>query len=150
MEKALVKLRYDVPLKIFNVPIIQKKSKEVFEGLGTQKAIKERATEMLAVMDLKPTSDFSYENIVEKFKPYFYKEILQQALEMAITQNNRFNIVSNILTLLPSEYTLKKAINGNAFYCAIADVIKELPIISIHDKSKKIILLQNSFYNSSE
>lgn len=149
MDKALVKLRYDVPLKIFNVPIIRQKAKEVFEILGTQKAIKERATEMLAVMDLKPTSDFSYENIVEKFKPYFYKEILQQALEMAITQSNRFNIVSNILTLLPSEYTMKKAINGNAFYGAMEDVIKELPI-SIHEKSQKIILLQKSFYNSSE
>ena len=149
MDKALVKLRYDVPLKIFNVPIIRQKAKEVFESLGTQKAIKEREDEMLAVINLGYTEDFSYENVVEKFKPHFYKEILQQALEMAITQSNRFNIVSNILTLLPSEYTMKKAINGNAFYCAMEDVIKELPI-SIHEKSQKIILLQKSFYNSSE
>ena len=147
MDKALVKLRYDVPLKIFNVPIIKQKAIEVFESLTTQKAIKEREDEMLAAIALESTKDFSYENIVEKFKPYFYREILQQALEMAITQGNRFNIVSNILTLLPAEYNMKKAINGKAFYNAFEDIIKELPM-SDHDKVRKIILFQEAFYKT--
>lgn len=147
MEKALVQLSNDIPLRIFNVPVVKQKAEEVFKSSITQKAIKERETEMLAVINLEPTGDFSYENIINKFKPYFYREILQQALEMSVTQSNRFNIVSNILALLPSEYQMKKAINGKAFFNAIEDIIKQLPI-SNRDKVNKIILFQNTFYNS--
>ena len=82
------------------------------------------------IMDfiLKRNDDFnkiSYDNIHALFKIYFYKSILNEAVEITFAESGKFNMASNVFGLL-SEERFKQAILGSPMINASKRAISKL------------------------
>lgn len=126
MSDITVKIEKSVPITIFEYPEIKERVDALFDAMESD--IKSRFDEILDFI-LKRNDDFnkiSYDNIHALFKIYFYKSILNEAVEITFAENGKFNMASNVFDLL-SEERLKQAISGKPMIDAFKLAICKLP-----------------------
>ena len=107
--KIFARIKATVPLSIFDEPVLQKQITELFNGL--EEKFKARFNEIITFLEANSSDELSYENIMFLFKGYFYKWILNETIEMTFTESGKYDVLSNILSLL-TEDNLETAIMG--------------------------------------
>lgn len=92
----------------------------------------------------------AYDEIADLFKIYFYKFIINEAVELTFTENGKYDMVANILEILSDE-KLKADILGEPMIYAFEKAIRNLPCngltVSIHGGT--ILLLEKEFLGRS-
>ena len=109
--------------------------------------MKARVDEIVEFLELDTTDKFSYENIAFLFKWYFFKLILNEAVEITFAGQGNYDILSNILSLL-SEEKLETAIMGEPMIDAFSNAIRSIPTdsaLSAFLLGSKILLLEKNF-----
>ena len=147
--KLLVRIEKDVPLTIFDEPTLAKQVDNLFNG--AEEKIKKRIDEIVKFLKKDDTEQFSYENIAFLFKGYFFKEILNEAVEKTFSGHGNYDILSNIISLL-SEDKLKKAIIGKPMIDAFSNAIRSIPSEGFFDKinnGSDILILEKEFLGKS-
>ncbi len=143
--KTLVRIKKDIPLTIFDEPVLQDKVTRLFNG--SEEKIKARFNEIVSFLEVDSTDELSYDNIASLFKSYFYKYVLNEAVEITFSGQGNYDALSNILSLL-SEEKLENAIMGEPMIYAFSKAIRSIPITSdlsacLH--GSKILLLEKEF-----
>lgn len=153
-KESLLNLETSVPTTIFEQEKIKVRIEELFaqnesEMVERFKEVKASITER--ERDKVRYGKISYDDISELFKIYFYEKISIQAVEMAFSENgeneDRFNIVTNILELLTDE-NLQSAIQGEPMINAFTGTISHLETSSGHEAAldgSTILYLEKEF-----
>lgn len=147
--KTLVRIQKDVPLTIFDEPSLAKRIDDLFNG--AEEKMKARVDEIVKFLESDATDEFSYENISFLFKGYFFKLILNEAVEITFAGQENYDILSNILSLLSKE-KLETAIMGEPMIDAFSNAIRSIPIdsaLSACLHGSKILLLEKEFLGKS-
>lgn len=147
--KPLVRIEKDVPLTIFEHPTLAKQVDNLFNG--SEEKIKARVHEIVEFLKLDTSDELSYENIAFLFKSYFFKLILNEAIEITFAGQGNYDILSNILSLL-SEEKLQTAIMGEPMIDAFSKAIRSIPNDSAFSAclhGSKILLLKKEFLGKS-
>ena len=145
MKKTLVRIEKEIPLTIFDEPVLQKQVIHLFNG--AEKKIKARVNEIVTFLESDSTDELSYDNIAFLFKGYFYKLILNEAVEMTFSGYGKYDVLSNILSLLTEE-KLETAIMGKPMIDAFSNAIRSIPAQTALSKAlngSKILLLEKEF-----
>ncbi len=143
--KTLVRIEKKIPLTIFDEPVLKEKVTHLFNG--SEEKIKTRVNEILAFLEEDSTDELSYDNIIFLFKVYFYKLILNEAVEITFSGQGNYDALSNILSLL-SEEKLENAIMGEPMINAFSNAIRSIPTnsaLSTCNHGSKILLLEKEF-----
>ena len=148
--KTLVRIKKEIPLTIFDEPALTEQVTHLFNG--SEEKIKARVNEILAFIGADflrgdSTHELSYDNIVLLFKVYFYKLVLNEAVEMTFSGRGNYDALSNILSLL-SEEKLEDAIMGEPMIDAFSRAIRNMPTTSGLSKATngcQILLLEKEF-----
>jgi len=143
--KTLVRIQKNVPLTIFDEPVLAEKVANLFNG--AEEKIKARFNEIIIFLESDSTDELSYSNITFIFKVYFYKMILNEAVEMTFSKQGKYDILSNILSLLTEE-KLETAIMGEPMIDAFSNAIRSITTTSVLSKAlngSKILLLEKTF-----
>lgn len=143
--KTLVRIQKDVPLTIFDEPTLAKQVNTLFNG--AEEKMKTRIDEIVKFLEPDTTDEFSYENITSLFKGYFFKLILNEAVEITFAGDGNYDILANILSLL-SEENLENAIMGKPMIDAFVKAIRSIPTdsaLSACLHGSKILLLEKEF-----
>ena len=140
-----VRIQKDVPVNIFAEPTLAKQVDSLFNS--TEEKMKERVNEIVKFLNMDDTKELSYENIAFLFKGYFFKLILNEAVEITFDGKENYDILSNILSLL-SEEKMETAIMGKPMIDAFSKAIRSIPNDSglraaLH--GGKILLLEKEF-----
>lgn len=147
--KTLVRIKTKIPLTIFNEPVLQSQVTHLFNG--AEEKIKARVNEIVTFLELDSTNELSYDNIAFLFKVYFYKLILNEAVEMTFSGQGKYDALANILSLL-SEEKLENAIMGKPMIDAFSRAIRSIPADSALSTclyGSKIFLLEKEFLGKS-
>ena len=145
MKKTLVRIEKEIPLTIFDEPVLQKQVIHLFNG--AEEKIKARVNEIVTFLKSDSIDELSYDNIVFLFKGYFYKLILNEAVEMTFSGYGKYDVLSNILSLLTEE-KLEASIIGEPMIDAFSNAIRSIPTdsaLSACLHGSKILLLQKEF-----
>ena len=150
MSEVLVKIEKEVPVTIFEHPKIKVRVDTLFEEMEGD--IKARFDEVKAFLigdreRDKKYSSISYEQITSLFKIYFYKVILNEAVQVTFSEDSEYDIISNILKLLSKE-ELKKAILGEPMIYAFESAtnqFKEESALGMATRGSKKLLLEKEF-----
>jgi len=118
-----VRIQKNVPLTIFDEPDLAKQVNNLFNS--AEEKMKARFNEIVKFLKLDSTDELSYGNIVSLFKGYFFKAILNEAVETTLVGKGNYNILSNIASLL-SEEKLEKAIMGKPMIDAFSNAIRSI------------------------
>ena len=143
--KTLVRIEKDIPLTIFDEPVLQDNVTNLFNG--AEEKIKARFTEIVSFLGVDSTDELAYDNIVFLFKAYFYKSVLSEAVEMTFSGQGSYDALSNILSLL-SEKKLENAIMGEPMIDAFSKAIRSIPndgFLSACLHGGDILLLEREF-----
>lgn len=140
-----VRIQKDVPVTIFDEPTLAKQVDNLFNG--AEKKMKSRVNEIVKFLDMDSADELSYDNIAFLFKGYFFKLILNEAVEITFAGQGNYDILSNILSLL-SEEKMETAIMGETMIDAFSKAIRSIPNDSglnaaLH--GSKILLLEKEF-----
>lgn len=139
--KTLVRIQKDVPLTIFDEPILAKQLNKLFKD--SEEKFKSRVDEIVKFLESDFTDKLSYENIASLFKLYFFEFILNEAIEITLAGRRNYDILTNISSLL-SEKSLETAIMGkpmiDAFIRAISNIPVDGNLSKIYKGSLKITL----------
>ena len=141
--EALVRINKDIPLTIFDEPVLQDKATHLFDG--AEEKFKERFNEIVTFLGVALTNELSYENIAFLFKVYFYKSILSEAIEMTFFGQGKYDVLSNIISLL-SEEKMENAIMGAPMIDAFIKAIRSIPTtgdVSACCLGSKIVVLES-------
>jgi len=147
--ETLVRIEKAVPINIFNEPILAKHVDNIFKV--AEEKMKARIDEITKFLRLDSVEELSYENIAFLFKVYFFKFILNEAIEITFQGNRNYDIISNILSLL-SEEKLETAIMGAPMVDAFSKAIRSIPntsALSATSHGSKILLLEKEFFGKS-
>lgn len=125
--ETLVRIQKNVPLTIFDEPTLAKQVNNLFNG--AEEKMKARIDEIVKFLESDTTDEFSYGNIVSLFKCYFFKLILNEAVEITFAGHENYDILANILSLLSKE-NLETAIMGEPMIDAFSTAIRNIPIDS--------------------
>ena len=145
MKKTLVRIEKEIPLTIFDEPVLQKQVAHLFNG--AEEKIKARVNEIVAFIKSDYTDELSYDNIAFLFKGYFFKVILNEAVEITFSGQGKYDVLSNILSLLTEE-KLETAIMGKPMIAAFSNAIRSIPSETFFDKinhGSDIMLLEKEF-----
>lgn len=143
--KILVRIEKEITLTIFDVPVLQIQVSSLFNG--AEEKIKARVDEIVKFLELDSINELSHDNILFLFKVYFYKLILNEAVEMTFSGQGTYDVIDNILSLL-SEEKLENAIMGKPMIDAFSNAIRTIPNTSFLSpvlRSGKILLLEKEF-----
>ena len=108
-EKITIDFNLDTNFVIFQEPKIENALNNLFENMS--KTIFERFRSISTAIEVKENNEFSNKELFKLFKFYFKKEILNQAILMAL-QDYRYNLFDNVYSLI-SESVLNAAIHGD-------------------------------------
>lgn len=147
--ETLVRIKKEIPLTIFNEPVLQSQVTHLFNG--AEEKIKARVNEIITFLELDSTNELSYDNIAFLFKVYFYKLILNEAVELTFSGRGNYDALTNILSLL-SEEKLENAIMGEPMIDAFSNAIRSIPNTSALSASlhgSKILSLKKEFLGKS-
>lgn len=126
MSNITVKIEKSVPITIFEYPEIKERVNELFDSMESH--IRKRFDEIMDFL-LKRNDDFSkisYDDIHTLFKMYFYKSILNEAVEITFAENGKFNMAANVFGLLSDE-KFEQAVLGKPMVDAFKRVLCKLP-----------------------
>lgn len=123
-KNVKVRIQKDVPITIFDEPILAKQVDNLFNG--AEKKMKARVKEIINFLDMDSTDELSYDNIAFLFKVYFFKSILNEAIEITFESQENYDILSNILSLLSKE-KMETAIMGKPMIDAFSKAIRSIP-----------------------
>ena len=140
MRKISITSEEKITMVILNEPEIQKKTKLLYKN--AEELFYNRYNEIIDYLVLEPTNEFSYENILKYFDPAFLYEMLQIAVEKAITTENKYDLKENIIESLTEE-NLNKAIMGEPMIEAFRDAINSVPIEDCLDRAHRGALILN-------
>lgn len=143
--KTLVRIEAEVPITIFDEPVLAERVNNLFNG--AEDKMKERINEIIKFLGVDSTDELSYDNIVFLFKDFFFKLILNEAVEITFAGQGNYDILSNILSLL-SEEKLENAIMGKPMVDAFSMAIHSIPAnsaLSACLNGSKIFLLNKEF-----
>ena len=129
MSEVFVRIEKAVPITIFELPEIKLRVDTLFDNMKDD--IKARFDEVKAFItkdegDKHRYGKIAYDEITDLFKIYFYKSILNEAVELTFTENGKYDMVANILEVLSDE-KLKADILGEPMIYAFEKAIKNLP-----------------------
>ena len=129
MSKVLVRIEKEVPTTIFELPEIKLRVDTLFDNMKDD--IKARFDEVKAFItknegDKRRYGKIAYDEITDLFKIYFYKSIINEAVELTFTENGKYDMVANILEILSDE-KLKADILGEPMIYAFEKAISNLP-----------------------
>lgn len=146
MSNVLVKIEKAVPTDIFQLPQIKLRVDELFDEMKGD--IRARFDEVKAFItkterDKERYGMISYDEIVDFFKIYFYKSILNEVVEITFTQSGKYNVMENILEVL-SVPKLKEAVFGKQMIDAFGMAIRKIP-----SHGSTILLLEKEFLGKS-
>ena len=147
--KTLVRIKKEIPLTIFDEPVLQKQVIQLFNG--SEEKIKARFNEIITFLESDSTDELSYDNIAFLFKGYFYKLILNEAVEMTFSGHGKYDALANILSLLTEE-KLESAIMGEPMIDAFSNAIRSISTtsgLSACLNGSKILLLEKEFLGKS-
>lgn len=145
MNEIFVRIETKVPVTIFEDSKVKEKVDALFNE--TEEKFKARYREVLKVVDMKRTEELSLENISYLFKIYFYKYILNDAVELALTNNGKYDILQNVISLITKE-RVEKEIMGKSMIEAFSRAIRTIPTDSALGATlngSKILLLEKKF-----
>jgi hypothetical protein len=143
--EILVRIEKNIPLTIFDEPVLKSRVTYLFNDADEK--IKARINEIVTFLKLESTSELSYDNIAFFFKMYFYKLILNEAVEMTFSGEGNYDALSNVLSLL-SEEKMESAIMGKPMIDAFTKVICSIPTNSALSAclyGSKILLMEKEF-----
>ncbi len=147
--KTLVRIKKDVPLTIFEQPTLAKQVDSLFNE--AEEKMRLRVDEIVKFLKTDSNAELSYENIAFLFKGYFFKLILNEAVEITFAGQKNYDIVSNIISLLSKE-KLDAAIMGEPMIDAFSEAIRSIPTdnaLSACLHGSKILLLEKEFLGKS-
>ena len=154
MSNVLVKIEKAVPTDIFELPQIKLRVDELFDEMKGD--IRARFDEVKAFItkterDKERYGMISYDEIVDSFKIYFYKSILNEVVEITFTQSGKYNVMENILEVL-SDKKLKDAVFGKQLIDAFGMAIRKIPsssglVKTLHGST--MLLLEKEFLGKS-
>lgn len=150
MSDVLVKIEKAVPTTIFELPQIKLRVDNLFNEM--EEDIKARFDEIKAFItkseaDKSIYGKIEYDEIATLFKIFFYKSVLNDVVEMTFGENNKHNVVENILEILSYD-NLKEAVYGELMINAFKMAIKNLPsdgALTACLHGGKIMLLEKEF-----
>jgi len=145
MKKTLVRIEKEIPLTIFDEPVLQKQVIYLFDG--AEEKIKARVNEIVTFLKSDSTDELSYDNIAFLFKGYFFKLILNEAVDITFSGQGKYDVLSNILSLRTEE-KLEIAIMGEPMIDAFSNAIRSIPTnsaLSACLHGSKILLLEKEF-----
>ena len=147
MKNEIAKIEFDFKetLNIFQEPKIAHSISNLFAIM--HKEISNRFNAILKSIDVEPKNEFKYNNLLKLFKFYFYKQLVQQAINMALMEY-RYNLLDNILSLI-NEKTLKDAIYGDIMLQTFISTFRSIEATSEMEKAivgSKIINLKRIYY----
>lgn len=145
MKEASVMLNFELPLAMFEQPVIRKASHQVINLA----MFYERYNEILSyVKDSKDSLELSYHHILFLFKVFFYKEIATTAIMKSFSEENCYDIRENILSLLTKD-NFSDALSGkpmlNAFTSALNDLSKHSTLTTLYVKDILALLRRECF-----
>ena len=148
-EKIFIRIQKDVTPIIFDEPTLAKQVCSLFNE--SEKKVKARVDEIAKFLNLEAVSEISYEDIVFNFKVYFFKLILNEAVEIVFSGQEKYDILTIIYSLLSKE-KLETAIMGkpmiDAFSRAIRSKAANNELTSCICGSR-ILLLEKEFLGES-
>lgn len=146
MLTTLVRIETEVPLTIFDEPSSKEQVNQLFDG--SEEKIKARVDEIVKFLRAESAKELSYSNIRVLFERYFYEFILNEAVKVSLTEKEKYNILSNILSLLTVE-NLEAAIMGKPMINAFTRAIRSMPdtdsLVSPRRRGNMIYLLNHHF-----
>lgn len=148
MKNQMAKIEFDFKetLNIFQEPKIAHNINNLF--IIMHKEIANRFSTILKAIEVEPKNEFKYNNLFKLFKFYLYKDLAQQAINMALMEY-RYNLLDNILYLI-NEQTLKDAIYGDIMLQTFISTFRSIEATSEMERAiigSKIINLKNTFCN---
>lgn len=128
MENVKIGITTNVTPTIFELPKIKERVNSLFEGMEND--IKSRFDEIKGfLIGGKEESRYNkilYDDVATFLKFYFYKVILNEVVEIAFSENSKYDVVEIIIDLLCKE-KLKEAIQGKPMIYAFEKTIRDLP-----------------------
>ena len=103
MGKTMARLKREVPFTIFEQLAIKRREEFLFEN--AKDIILSRYKELVKEINMTPATELSYDNIISMFKPYFYEEVLNDAIELMFTKQPPYNVIANVLEILTEKKT---------------------------------------------
>lgn len=122
--EAEVTINRSIPLTIFDEPYLKLQVNQLFDNM--EQETRQRVSEIIKFLDLDHSDELSYDNIAFHFKHYFYQLILNEAIEITFSKAGKYNVLTNILSLL-SEEKLRNAIMGKPMIDAFSRAIRSIP-----------------------
>ena len=148
-KKIFIRIQKDVTPIIFDEPTLAKKVDSLFNG--SEKKIKARVDEITKFLDLEDVCEIPYEDIVFNFKVYFFKLILNEAVERAFSGQEKYDILAIIYSLLSKE-KIETAIMGKPMIDAFSKAIRSKATNNALTScicGSKILLLEKEFLGES-
>ena len=148
MGKTMARLKREVPFTIFEQLAIKRREEFLFEN--AKDIILSRYKELVKEINMTPATELSYDNIISMFKPYFYEEVLNDAIELMFTKQPPYNVIANVLEIL-TEKKLKDAVYGQPMISAFNDAIASIPTDNTFEfilNRGKILIPQVKFLGS--
>lgn len=97
-----VRIDQDLPLTIFDEPIIKDKVSNLFDS--TEDEFRNQFEKIInSFYDKTVIKQLSYEKIHHLFKVLFLEHVLNNAIKMAFTASGNYNLLENISILLSKE-----------------------------------------------
>ncbi len=137
-------------LSIIEEPRIKENLQILFSTFDT--AITDKINEILNFIKFhneKIYKDLSFDNIYENFKLYFYKKIINEAINTTLSCVDKYDFLENILELINSQI-INEAILGETMINSFNRAIRRLPNENVSglqfiSKGSLIILLEKEF-----
>lgn len=140
MRKISITSEEKITMVILSEPEIQEKTKLLYKN--AEELFYNRYNEIIDYLGLQPVNEFSHESILKYFDPAFLYEMLQIAVEKAITTENKYDLKENIIECLTEE-NLNKAIMGEPMIEAFKDAINSIPAEDAYEHAHRGCLIFN-------
>lgn len=123
---SILRIDEAVTLEFFERPGLKYTTDQLFKNMNA--CINQKISE-IRNMDYIKDSEFaeiiSYEKIYLRFKYRFLKMLLDEAVEMSLTERNKHDVLGNVISLL-SKDKIYNSIDGEMIIYAVIDVIKNI------------------------
>ena len=130
---TLVRIETEVPLIIFDEPTLKEKVDRLFDD--SEEKIKARVEEIVKFLKAESVNELSYGNIRVLFREYFFGFILNEAIKVSLTEKGKYDILSNIVSLLTVE-KLEAEIMGKTMNNAFTRAIRSIPNTSAFESAR--------------
>ena len=123
---SILRIDEAVTLEFFERPGLKYTTDQLFKNMNA--CINQKISE-IRNMDCIRESEFaeviSYEKVYLRFKYRFLKMLLDEAVEMSLKEKGKYDVLSNVISLLSKE-KLYNAIDGEMIIYSVIDVIKTI------------------------